>query len=68
MMEVRHYITPMRITQDAIEGIAIGSNRPKPNELCTYRFLRRVVNFRCVYVCKLKGQKYICRFERVDWK
>lgn len=68
MIPIVQYIDPVRITTDAIEGVAFGANRPKPNEHCTYTFLRRVESFRCVYVNQLKGHIYLCRFERIGWK
>lgn len=68
MIAIREYIEPVRITMDAIEGVAFGSNRPKANEHCTYRFLSRVEIFRCVYVTPLKNEIYLCRFERIAWK
>lgn len=68
MIAIRDYIEPVKITMDAIEGVAFGSNKPKPNEHCTYRFLSRVETFRCVYVTPLKNEIYLCRFERIGWK
>jgi hypothetical protein len=62
------YIEARKITFDAIEGLAIGSNKPRLNELCTFEFSKRVEVFRCVYFDKVKRGKYWCRFERANWK
>lgn len=68
MIPVTDYINPIKITLDAIEGVTEGVNTPCLNELCTYSFWKRVEVFRCVYVAKIAGDSYDCRFERANWK
>jgi len=68
MIQVDSYIDIIKLTTDAIEGLAIAPNIPKRNELCTHKFSKRVEVFRCVYFDKVKRGKYWCRFERANWK
>lgn len=68
MIPIAYYLQKMMVNQDAIEGIAIHDNLPLLSELCTYKFGKKEITYRCVFICKVKRGKYKVRFERINWK
>jgi hypothetical protein len=68
MIPVAYYLQKMLANYDAIEGIALHDNLPILSELCIHKFGKKEIQYRCVWMCKVKRGKYKVRFERINWK
>lgn len=67
MSEISEMLYKYRANPDAVEGLATEFSKPYQAELCSLAVKGSKVVYQCVYVNKIKDDKYFCRLERVGW-